>query len=115
MFDETTPRVLPRSVPGYHARHAAHLRALAEVERDGSLKTRLLADARRHERIEARSAAVSLQDTPAAKVGRLRRCAALARRVANQTRARELYRQLLAIAMDYERMARTLEVQAAND
>jgi len=115
MIDETIPRVLPRNVPSYHARHAAHLRALAEVERDGSLKSQLLDDAQRHERIEARSAAVPLQETPAAKAGRLRRCAALARRVANQTRARELCRQLLAIAMDYERMARTFEVQAAND
>ena len=115
MFDETTPRVLPRNVPGYHARHAAHLRALAEVERDRSLKSRLLDDAQRHERLEARSAAVSLQETPVAKAARLRRCAALARRLANQAHARELYRQLLAISMDYEKMARTFEVQVAND
>jgi len=115
MIDETMPRVLPRSVPGYHARHAAHLRALAEVERDGSLKSRLLDDAQRHQRLEARSAAVPLQEMPAAKAGRLRRCACLARRLAKQTRVRELYWQLLAIAIDYERMARTFELQAAND
>ena len=115
MLDETIPRVLPRTVPGYHARYAAHLRALAEVARDGSLKSRLLDDAQRHERIEARSAAVSLQQTPAGKAGRLRRCAALARSLANRAHASDLYRQLLAIAMDYEKMARTFELQAAND
>ena len=46
-----------------------------------------------------------LQQTLAAKAGRLRRCAGLARRLANQAHARELYRQLLAIAMDLEKMA----------
>jgi hypothetical protein len=49
MSDEKIPRVLPRDVPDYHSRQAAHLRALAENATTARLKTRLLKEAERHE------------------------------------------------------------------
>ena len=42
-------RALPRDTPDYHARQAAHLRALAENAATTRLKTRLLKEAERHE------------------------------------------------------------------
>jgi len=42
-------RALPRDTPDYHARQAAHLRALAENATSARLKTRLLKEAERHE------------------------------------------------------------------
>ena len=43
--------VLPRDVPGYHARQAAHLRALAENATTPRLKARLIEQAEEHERL----------------------------------------------------------------
>jgi hypothetical protein len=51
--DAKLPRVLPRDVPDYHARQAAHLRALAENAATPRLKDRLLNEAERHEGLEA--------------------------------------------------------------
>jgi len=45
--------VLPTTVPDYHARQAAHLRALAENATTSRLKNRLLNEARRHEVLAA--------------------------------------------------------------
>ncbi len=47
MSDEI--RVLPSDVPDYHARQAAHLRALAANATTARLKARLLREAARHE------------------------------------------------------------------
>jgi hypothetical protein len=47
MSDEL--RALPRDTPDYHARQAAHLRALAETAKPARLKTRLLKEAEQHE------------------------------------------------------------------
>ena len=105
----------PRDVPDCHAREAAHWRALAESTADHSARSRLLEEAEQHERLPATDSAVPIHgDEPSAKAGRLRRCAARTRRLADQMHARELCRQLLALATDYERMARTYELQAAN-
>jgi len=115
MLGEKLPRALPRDVPDYHAREAAHWRALAASEVAASVRSTLLNVAERHERLAATSSAIPIQrETPSAKAGRLRRCAARARSLAERTLARELYRQLLALATDYERMARTYDLQAAN-
>ena len=116
MLGENLPRALPRDVPDYHAREAAHWRALAKSEPAAPVRSTLLQVAERHERLAATSAAISLQsETPSAKAGRLRRCAARARRLADKTHAQELCRQFLALATDYERMARCHELQAEND
>ena len=48
MSDEKL-RVLPSDVPDYHARQAAHLRALAANATTARLKARLLREAARHE------------------------------------------------------------------
>jgi hypothetical protein len=50
--DAKLQRVLPRDVPDYHARQAAHLCALAENATTPRLKARLLNEAERHERLE---------------------------------------------------------------
>ena len=42
-------RALPREIPDYHSRQAAHLRALAENVTTARSKTRLLKEAERHE------------------------------------------------------------------
>lgn len=116
MPGERLPRALPRDVPDYHEREAAHWRALAATEPATPVRSTLLSLADRHERLAARSSAIASEDnTPSAKAGRLRRCAATARRLAQKTHARDICRQLLAIALDYEKMARTFELQAAND
>jgi hypothetical protein len=52
MTDESL-RALPRDVPDYHARQAAHLRALAANASTARLKTRLLEQAERHDRLAA--------------------------------------------------------------
>jgi hypothetical protein len=44
-------RALPRDVPDYHARQAAHLRALAENATTPQLRARLLGEAAEHERL----------------------------------------------------------------
>ena len=116
MLGEKLPRALPRDVPDYHAREAAHWRALAGSETAAPVRSTLLAVAERHERLAATSSAIPIEsETPSAKAGRLRRCAARARKLAERTPAQELCRQLLAIATDYEAMARRCELQAAND
>ena len=46
-------RALPRDVPDYHARQAAHLRALAENATTAGLKARLLEEAEQHDRLAA--------------------------------------------------------------
>jgi len=53
-------RALPRDVPDYHARQAAHLRALAENATPPRLKATLLDEAERHERLA--TAVTSLSD-----------------------------------------------------
>ena len=57
MSDEKL-RALPREVPGYHARQAAHLRALAENATTARLKARLLEEAEQHEQLAEQIAAV---------------------------------------------------------
>jgi hypothetical protein len=46
-------RALPRDVPDYHARQAAHLRALADTVTTPRVKARLLDEAEQHERLAA--------------------------------------------------------------
>ena len=46
-------RALPREVPDYHARQAAHLRALAESATTARLKARLIDEAEQQERLAA--------------------------------------------------------------
>ena len=46
-------KALPRDVPDYHARQAAHLRALAENATTPHLKARLLEEADQHDRLAA--------------------------------------------------------------
>jgi len=46
-------QVLPPNVPNYHARQAAHLRALAENEKTPRVKNILLNEAQRHEALAA--------------------------------------------------------------
>ena len=50
-MEETLPRALPRDVPDYHERQAAHFRALAETATTRPIKARLLAEAEEHEQI----------------------------------------------------------------
>jgi len=52
MSDEKL-RALPRDVSDYHARQAAHLRALAESATTPRVKARLLDEAEQHERLAA--------------------------------------------------------------
>jgi hypothetical protein len=54
MTDESL-RALPRDVPDYHARQAAHLRALAANASTARLKARLLDQAEQHDRLAART------------------------------------------------------------
>jgi hypothetical protein len=51
MIEEKQVRALPRDVPNYHERQAAHLRALAETTTTSRIKSRLLREAEEHERI----------------------------------------------------------------
>src|SRR5690349_16867415 len=50
-MEETLPRALPRHVPDYHERQAAHFRALAETVTTRRVKARLLREAEEHEQI----------------------------------------------------------------
>jgi len=52
MSDKESLRALPREVPDYHARQAAHLRALAENATTARQKNRLVKEAERHEHAE---------------------------------------------------------------
>src|SRR5881275_1397183 len=51
MSDDQSLRALPRDTPDYHARQAAHLRALADKTTKPRTKDRLLGEAERHERL----------------------------------------------------------------
>jgi hypothetical protein len=57
---------LPREVPDYHAREAAHLRALAASATTGPLKARLLEKAEQHEQLadEVNLTTAALDDEP---------------------------------------------------
>ena len=50
-MEETLPRGLPRDVPDYHERQAAHFRALASTATTGWVKARLVREAQEHEQI----------------------------------------------------------------
>jgi hypothetical protein len=50
-MEEKLPRALPRDVPDYHDRQAAHFRALASTATTARLKARLLREADQHEQI----------------------------------------------------------------
>jgi hypothetical protein len=50
-MEEKLPRALPRDVPDYHDRQAAHFRALASTVTTARVKTRLLREAEEHEQI----------------------------------------------------------------
>jgi len=50
-MEEKLPRALPRNVPDYHDRQAAHFRALASTVTTARVKTRLLREAEEHEQI----------------------------------------------------------------
>jgi len=49
--DDVSLRALPRDVPDYHARQAAHLRALADNATTPRLKARLLDQAEQHDKL----------------------------------------------------------------
>ena len=51
MIDEKSLTALPREVPDYHERQAAHLRALAANATTANVKDRLLKEALEHEYI----------------------------------------------------------------
>ena len=48
-MDETLPRAIPRDLPDYHERQAAHFRALASTTTTAGVKARLLREAEQHE------------------------------------------------------------------
>ena len=50
-MEEKLPRALPRNVPDYHERQAAHFRALAETATTARVKVHLLHEAEEHEQI----------------------------------------------------------------
>jgi hypothetical protein len=50
-MEERMPRALPRDVPHYHERQAAHLRALASSAPADAVKARLLQEAEQHEQV----------------------------------------------------------------
>ena len=50
-MEEKLPRALPRDVPDYNERQAAHFRALASTATTPRVKTRLLREAEKHEQI----------------------------------------------------------------
>jgi hypothetical protein len=50
-MEEHLPRALPRDAPDYHARQAAHFRALASTVTTSRMKARLVREAEEHEQI----------------------------------------------------------------
>jgi hypothetical protein len=50
-MDETLPRAIPRDVPDYHERQAAHFRELASIATTQPVKDRLLREAEQHEQM----------------------------------------------------------------
>lgn len=53
MTDEKLFRALPKEVPDFHERQAAHYRALAESATTEAVKHRLLREAEEHEQLLA--------------------------------------------------------------
>jgi len=53
MSNDDVLRALPRDTPDYHARQAAHLRALAENATTAQLKARRVKEAEQHEWLAA--------------------------------------------------------------
>jgi hypothetical protein len=51
MGDDKLARALPREVPNYHQRQAAHFRALADTATTPAVKARLLREAEEHDQI----------------------------------------------------------------
>ena len=56
-MEEKLPRALPRNVPDYHERQAAHFRALASTMISCRAKVRLLKEAEGHEQMARRKTA----------------------------------------------------------
>ena len=56
MEEGKLPRALPREVPNYHQRQAAHFRALAETATTPAIRERLLREAEEHDLIVAEPA-----------------------------------------------------------
>jgi hypothetical protein len=56
MEDIKLTRALPREVPNYHQRQAAHFRALAETATTPAVRDRLLREAEEHDLIVAEPA-----------------------------------------------------------
>jgi hypothetical protein len=56
MGEDKLTRALPREVPNYHERQAAHFRALAETATTPAVKARLLREAEEHDLIVAEPA-----------------------------------------------------------
>jgi hypothetical protein len=50
-MEEKLPRALPRDVPDYHDRKAAHFRALPLTATTARVKARLLHEAEEHEQV----------------------------------------------------------------
>ena len=50
-MEEKLPQALPRDVPSYDERQAAHFRALASIATTARVKARLLHEAEEHEQI----------------------------------------------------------------
>ena len=57
------PGALPRDVPNYHEREAAHLRTLAETATTRRIKERLLKEAEQHELLARELAAAMSEGT----------------------------------------------------
>jgi len=53
MSEQELARALPREVPDYHERQAAHYKALAETATTPAIKARLLREAEEHDQIVA--------------------------------------------------------------
>lgn len=51
MSNDDALRALPRDVPDYHERQAAHLRALADAATTPAVRRRLLRKAEEHDRL----------------------------------------------------------------
>jgi hypothetical protein len=61
-MEEKLPRALPRDVPDYHERQAAHFRALATTAPTARLKTRLVREAEKHEKVIRGEATLIVRD-----------------------------------------------------
>jgi hypothetical protein len=61
-MEEKLPRALPRDVPDYHERQAAHFRALATTATTARLRTRLVREAEQHEQMARGEPAVGVDE-----------------------------------------------------